>query len=153
MTNARLIQKILVATDGSEPSLKAAQFAAEIAKCHKAEVTIIYAAEAISVTEFARMAFPLSEPLSKNIHETGMLIIERAKKPFLEADIDVRSKIIEGYAADVILEEAKSGNYDLIAMGSRGASGALRRVFLGVGSVAERVLGSAPCPVLVARTS
>ncbi|MDH7481571.1 MAG: universal stress protein [Armatimonadota bacterium] len=152
MISSRLIQKILVATDGSEPSLKAAQYAAEIAKCNKAEVTLIYAAEATSVTEFVRMAFPLSEPLSKDIHETGMLIIERAKKPFLEADIAVRSKIIEGFAADVILDEAKSGHYDLIAMGSRGTSGTLRRVFLGIGSVAERVLGSAPCPVLVART-
>jgi nucleotide-binding universal stress UspA family protein len=51
----------------------------------------------------------------------------------------------EGYAADVILERARVGRADLIAMGTHGRSG-LGRLF--IGSTAERVLPFAPCPVL-----
>jgi nucleotide-binding universal stress UspA family protein len=45
-----------------------------------------------------------------------------------------------------IVEEAKKKNVDLIVMGTRGKTG-LKRVFLG--SVAQKVIGYAPCPVMV----
>ncbi len=151
MTPGRLIQKILVATDGSGPSLRAADYAAEIAGCTGAEVTILTAAEATGITQFVAYAVKAAENLPEELRHTGAHIVETTKKPFLEADVPVHTKIIEGFASEVILNEAKDGNYDLIAMGSRGAGvGLTKRLIFGMGSVAERVVGNAPCPVLVA---
>ncbi len=152
MTNGGLISRILVATDGSEESLRAAQYAAQIAKCTNAEAVILHAAEVSGITQFVTYAMEAAPRRERAVRQTGEVVVEKTKKPFLEADVKVHTKIIEGFAADVILREAEDGKYDLIAMGSRGAGTSLaERVFLGLGSVAERVIGSAPCPVLVVR--
>lgn len=152
MTDAGVIRKILVATDGSEPAIAAARYAAEIAKCTNAEVVILNAAEVSAITQFLAYSIEGTEGVEHGLRQTGEAIVEKTKKPFLAAGLRVHSKIIEGFAAEVILREAEDGKYDLIAMGSRGAgAGFVRRVLLGLGSVAERVVGSTPCPVLVVR--
>ncbi len=153
MRDGTLIRKILVASDGSEISLKAARYAAEIAACTNAEVVILTAAEATAVTQFVTSAIPHGGSAQEEMRHTATHVIEDTRKPFLEADVrQVHTKIIEGPASEVILDEAKAGSYDLIAMGSRGAgAGLTQRLILGMGSVAQRVLSSAPCPVLIVR--
>jgi universal stress protein A len=56
--------------------------------------------------------------------------------------------VLEGHPADVIVDHADAKKADLIVMGSVGRGG-LKRLL--VGSVAERVVRTAPCPVLVVR--
>ena len=60
-------------------------------------------------------------------------------------DLAVREIVREGYPASVIAEEATEEKVDMIVMGSRGLSG-LKHLLLG--SVAERVVQKAHCPVL-----
>ena len=153
MAKRRLINKILVAADGSEISMMAAAYAAELSACTSAEVVILYVMEATDVTQFMSYSISSQEKdLHNELHGTGEDIIAMAKKPFNEAGITVHSKILEGYAAETIISEAKEGNYDLIVMGSCGiGAGLVRRVVFGVGSVAERVIANAPCPVFVMR--
>ena len=152
--NTRLIQKILVATDGSDQSIRAAEYAAEIASCLKSEVAIVYALEESGVTQFVGYSIQADQELPGGKRLTGEEILADTKKAFLETDVPVHSKIIEGFAADVIIQEARDGKYDLIVMGSSGAgAGVVRRVLFGLGSVAERVLAHAPCPVLVVRNT
>lgn len=152
MTNGQLIKKILVPTDGSDLSLRAAGYAAKLAKCTGAEVTILNVAEVTGITQFVSYSMQSSDNLGRDMHETGVDIIEKTKKLFLEADVPVHNKIIEGFAPEAIISEARDGGYDLIVMGSRGAGmGLLRRIVFGLGSVAERVVSSAPCPVLIVR--
>ncbi|MHB0913647.1 MAG: universal stress protein [Armatimonadota bacterium] len=147
-----MIQKILVPTDGSESSIRAARYAAEIASCVKATVVILNAAEISGITQFVTYSVLATGNLNHEMREAGESAVDRTKQPFLEADVPVRSKILEGFASEVILTEAQEGEYDLIVMGSRGAgAGLVRRVVFGLGSVAERVVASAPCPVLVVR--
>jgi len=55
-----------------------------------------------------------------------------------------------GEPFEKIVETAKNGNYDLIVMGNRGFS-KIKRFF--VGSVTQRVISEAPCPVLVIRSN
>lgn len=146
------IRKILLAADGSEISLKAARYASEIARCTHAEVTVLNAVEASGVTQFVTAALPHGTTAREEARHTATHVIDDARKPFLEDDVVVHTKIIEGPASEVILDEARDGGYDLIAMGSRGAGASLtQRLMLGMGSVAQRVLGSAPCPVLIVR--
>jgi universal stress protein A len=63
---------------------------------------------------------------------------------------DVRGRLEPGEPSETILRVAREGYYDLIVMGTHGRTG-LAHLFLG--SVAERVVRRAPCPVLTIRVS
>ena len=63
--------------------------------------------------------------------------------------IEVETAVCEGYAATVIVEEAAARDADLIVIGTHGLSG-LKHLLLG--SIAERVVQKAPCPVLTVKT-
>ena len=72
-------------------------------------------------------------------------LIEERAADLRATGIQIDTVCCEGDPAQAILDYAKSMNADLIAMGTHGCS-ELRRLF--VGSIAERVVASAPCPVL-----
>ena len=148
----RLIHKILMPTDGSDASLSAAKYAAEIAECSGAQVVLLNVAEVSAITQFVGYSARGGRHPEIGLREVGESILEKTKRAFPEADVPLRTKIIEGFAPETIIREAEDGNYDLIVMGSHGAEGgALRRVLFGLGSVAESVVSNAPCPVLVVR--
>lgn len=147
-----LIKRILVPTDGSALANQAARYAAEIAKCFGAEITVLNAISTTVFTEFVTYAIGGTAGSKEQLWQSGTDIVEATKKTVLRAEVPVHTKIIEGPAVEVILREASEGRYDLIAMGSRGAGASLvQRAVFGLGSVAERVIASAPCPVLVIR--
>jgi nucleotide-binding universal stress UspA family protein len=60
----------------------------------------------------------------------------------------IETELAWGHPADVIVEKARQGGYHLIVMGSRGL-GAISSLLLG--SVSDRVVKLAPCPVLIVR--
>ena len=62
----------------------------------------------------------------------------------------VDRRLLQGAAAVEIVELARSADFDLIVMGTHGRTG-LKHVLMG--SVAERVLRTAPCPVLTVKAS
>jgi nucleotide-binding universal stress UspA family protein len=64
------------------------------------------------------------------------------------AGVRVRGLLLEGVAADAIVRVARSKRADVIVMGTHGRSGLTRLL---MGSVAQRVVGTAPCPVLTVR--
>lgn len=64
------------------------------------------------------------------------------------ADIAVRSAVVDGDVASVIVDTAVAEGMDLICMSTHGRSGLTRWM---LGSMAEKVLSAAPCPVLIRR--
>jgi nucleotide-binding universal stress UspA family protein len=72
--------------------------------------------------------------------------LERAKTAM--PNLNITSKLMEGYPADRIIETAHEGNFDIIIMGRRG-QGHLRHTFLG--SVSDRVADQSPCALLIVR--
>jgi nucleotide-binding universal stress UspA family protein len=60
------------------------------------------------------------------------------------------AEIVAGDPATEILERAASGNYDLVAIGTHGRTGLPRLL---IGSIAEKVVRAAPCPVLTVHES
>ncbi|MBW2172341.1 MAG: universal stress protein [Deltaproteobacteria bacterium] len=85
----------------------------------------------------------LEEKMSIEVGKTLARAKETADKENISCETIVR---MGGPAHGFIVEEAKARGIDLIVMGTRGKS-ALQRVLMG--SVAERVIGHAPCPVMV----
>lgn len=151
MADVRLIRKILVPTDGSDVSLAASRYAAEVAKCLNAQVVLLNVAEVSALTQFVGYSVRGRHP-AHGLREVGETVLEQTDKVFLAADITTHKKIIEGFAPEMIIREAEDGNYDMIVMGSHGRDGGvLRRMLFGLGSVAEAVVGNAPCPVMVVR--
>ena len=138
-----MYKKILVPTDGSEFAKKAQKQALFLAKVSGAEII------AVSVTE---NNFVQGLPLNDEVFQLNQILNERSVENLKEFDklnedsIKISHVIREGSPARVILEVAKDENADLIVMGSSGKSGFDRFI---MGSVADKVVNSAKCAVLV----
>ena len=138
-----MYKRILVPTDGSEFAVKAQKHALFLAKVSGAEII------AVSVTE---NNFVNGIPLDDEVYQLNQILNERSEENLKEFDklnednIKVTHVVREGSPAKVILEVSKEENVDLIVMGSSGKSGFDRFI---MGSVADKVVNSAKCAVLV----
>jgi nucleotide-binding universal stress UspA family protein len=147
-----MFERILLPTDGSRHSAEAARAAADIAKTHGGTVQPLVAVEYSYLH-----GIDLTEQMSAAIRER---IEQRARKALQDAEALVREagatvnpgKVVEAESSQAILREAEEGEFHLIVMGSRGV-GLDRGHERMVGSVTERVLHRAPCPVLVIRAT
>ena len=149
---SNLFHKILLPTDGSDHSLKAARYAAELVRISGLEVTLMTVL-IISDEDHPIEIFPdswLAPPLDEvKIKERGMQVIEDTKKFFDQNKISVNIKYFTcGHPSQAILDIAENENFDLIIMGSQGLGG-FKRLMLG--SVADRVSRHASCPVFIIR--
>jgi nucleotide-binding universal stress UspA family protein len=131
-------QKILVPTDGSPYSLKAAEYAAEISKQFGVAAQLVHI---ISPTTMRASR--------KREEKLALKALERTKEVFerVEADVVIR-EVIRGNPAEIICHIAEEEKFDLIVIGSRGLSG-IKAFFLG--GISEKVSQHAVCPVLIVR--
>ena len=138
-----MYKKILVPTDGSEFAKKAQKHALFLSKVSGAELI------AVSVTE---NNFVNGLPLDDEVYQLNQILKERSEENLKEFDklneddLKITHVIREGSPARVILEVAEDEGVDLIVMGSSGKSGFDRFI---MGSVADKVVNSAKCAVLV----
>ena len=138
-----MYKKILVPTDGSEFAKKAQKHALFLASVSGAEII------AVSVKE---NNFVNGLPLDDEVYQLNQILKERSEENLKEfdklneEDLKVTHVVREGSPARVILEVADEEAVDLIVMGSSGKSGFDRFI---MGSVADKVVNSAKCAVLV----
>src|SRR4030042_2222726 len=135
-------KNIVFATDGSKYSEAATNKAIDFAKSYGSEIQVI---SVVDVTEeFMARAPGAVEDLVKKAKE----IVEDVKKKASSEGIKAESIVREGDAYKVIVNIAKKQGANAIMMGSHGRTG-LRRLLMG--SVTERVISHAPCPVLIVK--
>ncbi|MDI6852740.1 MAG: universal stress protein [Deltaproteobacteria bacterium] len=136
------LNKIMLATDGSENSQPAGNRALELAQAYGAELKVL------SVLE-------LPSPIGGNVREV-LADLEKSRKNVL-TDIRAQAEALglttecftsQGPPARTIVAEAQKQGVNLIVMGSHGRTGLSRLL---MGSVTERVIGLSPCPVLVVK--
>lgn len=139
------IGKILVPIDFSEHSQKALQYALAFASQFSAEVVLVHIIEQV-VYPGDWMYPPLAT--SDFAHEKRENLVEKLKAMSAETPIKAEHVVRFGRAWQEIIEIAKEQKSDLIVVGTHGYTG-LRHVLLG--SVAEKVVRHAPCPVLTVR--
>jgi len=145
-----MFKNILLATDGSEDALKAADYALELAKTNGASVEILVVIHAYAPFG-AQRSIPIINSLEeeyRELTEAAKEIISATSKQFDTQSIPYQTAILRGDPADVICDEARAKGSDLIIVGTRGNSGITRWV---MGSVSSKVITHAPCSVLVAR--
>jgi len=142
-----MIRMILVAVDFSEASGRALELALDLCEKFEASLELIHALE---------VPMPSVSPYGVVTADTTFADERRAArdklaelKQQLEArGFDVTAHLAEPPAPSAIDDMARRIGADLIVMGTRGNTG-LRHVLLG--SVAERTLRHAPCPVLTVK--
>ena len=139
------IKRILVPIDFSDTSLAALDAAAGFAKAFGAKLLLISAVEPVIVTADLAGA---AEILVKAEQETAMAFQKRlvaTARNLTKRGLECRSLVARGNAALTIVETARKTKADLIVIGTHGRTG-FSHLFLG--SVAERVVRTAPCLVL-----
>lgn len=146
-----MFNRILQPTDGSPHALRAAEYAADIARRYSSYVTILYVAEMPPVVGIPPSDDRLKE-LRAELTTSGREALRKTKDIFESANVEAHEELVFGSAVPDILRHAGDGDYDLIVIGSRGAgSGPISQIL--IGSVAEGILHSAGCTVLLVRPS
>ncbi len=139
-----MFKHILLAYDGSESAQRAAECAEQLACKFKSQIDVVYAFGPIQ----HGMDDSLREARIEEEINCGDALIGNLLATFECAGIIACGHVLEGLPADVILEQVIDDSNDLIVIGSRG----LRQPegYL-LGSVSERVVHDANCPVLVVK--
>jgi len=139
------IRKIVVPVDLDKNTPKIVDYALFIAQQFDAEVTLLHAVEFIVLGEMA-LGNPNYDDYNTSRKDEARESLEKIIQNSLGKWKKVKSKVLMGDILDEILHYAKEEQCDLIIMGSHGKRG-LEKILLG--SVAERVLKNAHCPVLI----
>lgn len=139
------LKQILVAVDGSDSSCRAAAFAAELARCAGASLTLIHVihAEGMILPGASALSGEELEAARDRVAEPAIAAARAAVgelEPDCETTIGNPSMEIVGYAKD--------NDTDLIVMGSRGRSD-FKELLLG--SVSSQVMHHAHCNVTIVR--
>ena len=138
-------KKILYPTDFSEASYQALKAANELAAHFSAELSIVHVVSPVVQTspDFAPGALALQEMEASAEKSLQEVVKQRVSK-----ELHVRQIVVLGEAADKIIRMSEEEKVDLIVIATHGQTGWRHLVF---GSVAEKVVQLAPCPVLTIR--
>jgi nucleotide-binding universal stress UspA family protein len=149
-----MYRHILVPTDGSSLSLKAAREAAKLAKDHKSKITAFYAIEPYSPPPSGEAAILYPEIFSeaeyrKRTEKAAGTALKKVQAEALAAGVKVDTKFVTAAAPwKAIIDEARADRCDLIVMASHGRGGLASML---LGSETLKVLTHSKTPVLVCR--
>ncbi|WP_226483346.1 universal stress protein [Natrinema amylolyticum] len=135
-----MYDRILVPVDGSDSATAALDHGLEIATDHDTTVTLLYVADTNKPSQ-TRAGTDVVDVLERK----GDEIVSDARERAADSDVAVTTDVLQGTPHDVIIDYAKTKDVDLVVIGTHGRDGLKRYV---VGSVAERVVNTAPMPVL-----
>lgn len=146
----KLFQRILVATDFSPASTPALEQSVKMALREGALLWIAHAYQEPGLVELSRAPAKVYKEWDQKLREA----VEKKLRPLVEharkEGVEARALLLTGFADEAIIEAAKQQSADLIVIGTHGRRGAAR---LFLGSVAARVISTAPCPVMTVRSA
>jgi nucleotide-binding universal stress UspA family protein len=142
------IHKILVPVDFSEYSQRALDEAIGLAKKFAAELHLLHCYQIYPVGAVAPYDIVLPESLERTIQEAARGLLAEWADMAAGQGVHVQRHLSASAPSSAITDLAETLGVDLIVIGTRGLSG-LKHVLLG--SVAERTIRMAPCPVLTVK--
>lgn len=140
------LKTILVPVDFSPGALHALNFAVSLARRLGSSIVLVHVMDSIYVS--GRFDSRRLRSLRAETHEESKRLLSALAKRRVRPQVPVRHYLLKGTPSAKIVEMASRTDADLIVMGSEGRSGIKRLL---VGSVAEKVIRLARCPVLIAR--
>lgn len=168
-------RKVLIAFDGSEGSMKALREGIDYAKHNGSDLSLVYVAkldkrdviEGMPGGGTVPMAPELLHDQLKNsdpgngspvgsvveqeeqqLQEKGEEVFRHARAELNRENIEAKTEVLEGEVAESIIRYAEENDASLIMIGNRGLGG-LKKLVLG--SVSQKVVQKASCPVLVVK--
>lgn len=141
------VKTLVCAVDFSESSPEVASYAATLAKAMRARVVCLYVAP--SLAEY--VGFSVPQASLDHVVDDVVASAEESMAAFTAehfAGLPVTGVVRAGYPAEEILAAAEDAHADMIVMGTHGRTGLDRMLF---GSVAEKVVMAAACPVLTVK--
>ena len=144
-------KRILVGTDGSEPSLRSVREAAALAKAFGAELVVLCVYQTVDQATLERWKEDAPVEMSWQYSPTSIAeqSVEKGRRAAEEMGVGAKTLIAEGEAGEMLIRTAEQEDVDLLVVGNRGMAGATR--FL-LGSVPNKVSHHAPCDVLIVHT-
>lgn len=139
-----IYQKIVIATDGSEKNLSAVIEGVMIARSTGAKLQVVYVIDTKPLT--TGVIEDSYASMYDSLRDEGQLALSQVKD--LAGDLDAETFLLTGKPASEVIRFAKEQGSDLLVIGTQGKSG-LGKLILG--SVAESIIRTAPCSVLVVR--
>jgi nucleotide-binding universal stress UspA family protein len=138
-----MFERVMIATDGSKTSEKAAKIGIDLAKLSGGKVTAVYVADTGRLSHLPddMILVGIRELLIKEGEEATGFIASLAEKEGVACE----RRVVEGVPSDELMQSSNEINADILVMGSVGRSG-LDRFLLG--SVAEKVVQHSKAPVL-----
>jgi universal stress protein A len=144
-----MTRRILHPSDFTSFSRAALRKAIELAKSNHAELLLAHVVSPIvPVPGDAYIAPQLYDEIAGSARASALKQLEKLAAQVKKARVRSRGFVLDGAPAEEIVRFAKARRVDLIVMGTHGRAG-LAKLF--VGSVADRVVASASCPVLTVR--
>ena len=137
--------KILVAVDGSKPSLKAVQLLVEHSDWYRDPPEVELVAIHLPVPKVSHIG---KSQLERYYQEEGEGMLAAAKKKLDGAGIPYKATVLVGPVAETLVKHAKDKRCDLIYIGTRGMSELGKAL---VGSTATKVLHISDVPVLLVK--
>jgi nucleotide-binding universal stress UspA family protein len=140
------IQGVLVPVDFSKESILAAKFGASMAEEYKTRLYVLHVMEPVHPSLRGHIAD--FESFQEKMIAQAKADLESVIPSGIKARVPVETMLEIGHPSFVIVEKAKELGVDVIVIATHGRTG-LAHVMLG--SVAEKVIRHAPCPVFVTR--
>jgi len=144
-----LFSRILVALDGSDYSLKALNFAVDLARKYQSQLVLVHVVMrqiyAINPPEAGILA---GTAIVRELEAEGKAILAKGEETVRAQGLPVEIRLRQGVPAEELLRAAGEEKADLMVLGSRGLSQV--KAFL-LGSVSDKVSHHAKCPVLIVR--
>ena len=144
----RPFTKILIPIDGSRYAMEAAEYGIKLAKAYDMEVLAFYVIDETAVESMAHLSDKPEDDLRHDLQREGENCLRYLSDLAADAGVTLTTLIREGTPHQEIVNVVNREGVDLIVIGKVGHRGP-RRIL--IGSVTERVIENARCPVLVVR--
>jgi len=143
---ALVFKKMLVPVDGSAASRRAGKLAIELAKGYSTEIVALHVVDVASLPLLARTTGKSRDEIKNELVREGEHLLAELKREAEKEGVELITQVEVGTPHRVIVDTATHERVDLILIGKVGVRGPRRII---IGSVTERVIADAQCPVLV----
>jgi len=144
-----MTRRVLHPSDFTSFSRAALRKAIEMAKANRAELLLVHVVSpVVPVPGDAYISPKMYDDLAVSARASAQKQLDKLSAQVKKARVKSRAFVLEGAPADEIVRFVRGRRVDLIVMGTHGRAG-LAKLF--VGSVADRVVAAASCPVLTVR--
>jgi len=139
------IKKVLCPVDFSESSDHALQYARAFSESYGSRLVMLHVIEVPHLPSYSTFGIPEIYYPVEDIQKQCEESMDELVKKYSSEKYEISGEVVVGTAFVEIVQKAKKEDFDLIVLGTHGRSG-LRHII--IGSVAEKVVRKAPCPVL-----